>query len=106
VSPDGKLVAYLGYNDKHVGNQNVRLNVMDTDGKNQRVIGESLDRSLTDAIWAADGRSLYVQYVDHGITKVARIGLTGRVEPVGLGYGRHRRGDAVAVFRRHVFSVQ
>jgi dipeptidyl aminopeptidase/acylaminoacyl peptidase len=82
VSPDGKLVAYLGYSDKHVGNQNVRLNVMDTDGKNQRVIGESLDRSLTDANWAADGRGLYVQYVDHGITKVARMGLTGRVEPV------------------------
>jgi dipeptidyl aminopeptidase/acylaminoacyl peptidase len=82
VSPDGRLVAYLGYNDKHVGNQNVRLNVMDTDGKNQRVIGESLDRSLTDAFWAADGHSLYVQYVDHGIPKVARMGLTGRVEPV------------------------
>jgi dipeptidyl aminopeptidase/acylaminoacyl peptidase len=82
VSPDGKLVAYLGYQDKHVGNQNVRLNVMDADGKNQRVIGESLDRSLTNLVWAADGHSLYVQYVDHGITKVARMGLTGRVEPV------------------------
>jgi dipeptidyl aminopeptidase/acylaminoacyl peptidase len=82
VSPDGKLVAYLGYQDKHVGNQNVRLNVMDADGKNQRVIGESLDRSLTNLVWAADGHSLYVEYVDHGITKVARMGLTGRVEPV------------------------
>ena len=82
VSPDGKLVAYLGYQDKHVGNQNVRLNVMDADGKNQRVIGESLDRSLTDLVWAADGHGLYVEYVDHGITKVARMALTGRVEPV------------------------
>jgi dipeptidyl aminopeptidase/acylaminoacyl peptidase len=82
VSPDGKLLAYLGYHDKHVGNQNVRLNVMDADGKNQRVIGESLDRSLTNLVWAADGHSLYVEYVDHGITKVARMGLTGRVEPV------------------------
>jgi dipeptidyl aminopeptidase/acylaminoacyl peptidase len=82
VSPDGKLIAYLGYNDKHVGNQNVRLNVMDIDGKNQHVIGESLDRSLTEAVWAADGHSLYVQYVDHGIPKVARMGLTGRLEPV------------------------
>jgi len=82
VSPDGKLVAYLGYQDKHVGNQNVRLNVMDADGKNQRVIGESLDRSLTDLVWAADGHGLYVEYVDQGITKVARMALTGRVEPV------------------------
>jgi dipeptidyl aminopeptidase/acylaminoacyl peptidase len=82
VSPDGKFVAYLGYSDKHVGNQDVRLNVMDTDGKNPRVISESLDRSLTKAVWAADGRSLLAQYVDHGITKVSRIGLNGKVDTV------------------------
>jgi dipeptidyl aminopeptidase/acylaminoacyl peptidase len=82
VSPDGKLLAFLGYQDKHVANQNARLNVMDTDGKNQRVIGESLDRSLSAVLWAADGHSLYVEYDDQGIPKVARIGLTGRVETV------------------------
>lgn len=82
VSPDGKLVAFLGYQDKHIGNQNVRLNVMDADGKNLRVIGESLDRSLSDCQWAADGHSLYVGYVDEGITKVARMGLNGHVETV------------------------
>jgi dipeptidyl aminopeptidase/acylaminoacyl peptidase len=82
VSPDGKLLAYLGYNDKHIANQNVRINVMDVDGKNQHVIGESLDRSVSQAYWAADSRSLFAQYVDRGIPKVARIGLTGRIEPV------------------------
>jgi dipeptidyl aminopeptidase/acylaminoacyl peptidase len=82
VSPDGKLLAYLGYNDKHVGNQNVRLNVMDVDGKNQHVIGEALDRSLTQIVWAADSHSIYAQYVDHGVTKVARLALTGRIEPL------------------------
>ncbi|MEA3176346.1 MAG: hypothetical protein QOF42_3757 [Gammaproteobacteria bacterium] len=85
VSPDGKLVAYLGLTDKHVGNQNVLLNVMDADGKNPRVIGGSLDRSLTKAVWAADGRSFYVDYVDHGIAKVARLGLNGTVIPVVSG---------------------
>ena len=29
VSPDGKLVAFLGYVDKHIGNQRCQLNVMD-----------------------------------------------------------------------------
>jgi dipeptidyl aminopeptidase/acylaminoacyl peptidase len=85
VSPDGKLVAYLGFTDKHVGNQNVLLNVMDADGKNPRVIGGSLDRSLTKAVWAADGRGFYVDYVDHGIAKVARLGLNGTVTPVVSG---------------------
>jgi dipeptidyl aminopeptidase/acylaminoacyl peptidase len=82
VSPDGKLLAYLGYTDKHVGDQNARLNVMDPDGKNQHVVGDSLDRSLTQIVWAADSHSVYAQYVDHGIPKVAQIGLSGRIEPV------------------------
>jgi dipeptidyl aminopeptidase/acylaminoacyl peptidase len=82
VSPDGKLIAYLGYQDKHLGNQNVRLNVMGADGKNTHVVGESLDRSIVDHEWSADGRSLYVQYDDHGMTKIARMGLDGRLENV------------------------
>jgi dipeptidyl aminopeptidase/acylaminoacyl peptidase len=82
VSPNGRLIAYLGYDDKHIGNQDVRLNVMDADGKNPHVVSESLDQSITDCQWAADGRSLYIEYVDHGITKVARMGLDGHVEPV------------------------
>ena len=82
LSPDGKLIAYIGYNDKHVGNQNVRVNVMDVDGKNQRVISDSLDRSVTQVYWAGDGHSVYAQYVDHGIPKVARIALTGKIETV------------------------
>ena len=82
LSPDGKLIAFLGYRDQHVGNQNVRLTIMDTDGKNVRVIGESLDRSVADCRWAADGHSLYIAYVDQGIMKVARMWLDGRLEAV------------------------
>ena len=82
LSPDGKMIAFLGYHDKHIGNQNVRLNVMNTDGSNLRVIGESLDRSLENCQWAADNHTLYVQYDDEGITKVARLGLDGHLEPV------------------------
>lgn len=87
VSPNGRLIAYLGYSDEHVGNQDVRLNVMDADGSNPRVVSGSLDRSITDCRWAADGRSLYVAYVDRGITKVARMGLDGHVEPVADNLG-------------------
>lgn len=82
VSPNGRLIAYLGYSDEHVGNQDVRLNVMDADGNDRHVVGELLDRSITDCRWAADGRSLYFSYDDRGITKVARMGLDGHAVPV------------------------
>lgn len=80
VSPDGKLIAYLGYQDRRLGNQNIRLNVMDADGKNAHVVGESLDRSITAAEWAADGHGFYVEYADHGLTRAARMGLDGHLE--------------------------
>ena len=82
VSPDGTRIAYVGYPDKHVGNQNFRLHVMATDGRDSHVIGGQFDRSITDCAWSADGRSLYIQYDDHGLTTVGRMGLDGHVENI------------------------
>ncbi|NEX91731.1 S9 family peptidase [Caulobacter sp. 17J65-9] len=85
VSPDGRQVAYLGFDDQYLGYQNTRLYVMDRDGKNPRVLTGSLDRSVGDPQWAADGKSIYVQYADHGATKVARVSLDGRIQTVAEG---------------------
>jgi dipeptidyl aminopeptidase/acylaminoacyl peptidase len=82
LSPDGTRIAYLGFQDRHTGNQNVRLNVMGTDGRNTTVVGESLDRSINDCAWAADGRSIYVQYADHWLSRIAKMAPNGRLDPV------------------------
>jgi dipeptidyl aminopeptidase/acylaminoacyl peptidase len=87
VSPDGKSIAYLGFDDKYLGYQNVELSVMGLDGSNSRSLTASLDRTIDDAAWSHDGRSLYVQYDDHAVTKVARVSLNGRVETVAEGLG-------------------
>ena len=85
VSPDGKLVAYTGYDDKLMGYTNARLSVMNRDGSGARVLTADLDRSVGQPKWAADGRSVYVSYADRGDTKVARVGLDGSVTPVASG---------------------
>ncbi len=85
VSPDGKKIAYLGYDDHLLGYQNVRLYIMDRDGRNAHSISDSLDRSIDDEQWAADGRSLYVQYTDKAITRVARLALDGHLQQVADG---------------------
>ncbi len=85
VSPDGRLVAYVGFDDKLLGYQNHQLSIMNADGSGTHVIAAGLDRDLGDPHWAADGRSVFVSYADHGVTKVARIGLDGRVVPVAQG---------------------
>ncbi|MCR5881035.1 S9 family peptidase [Phenylobacterium sp. J367] len=88
VSPDGAKIAYVGYDDeRRRGYENQRLYVMDRDGGNKRVLTGGLDRSVGAPQWAPDGRSIYVDYVDKGVTKVARVGLDGRLETVVSGLG-------------------
>ncbi|MDB5466565.1 MAG: peptidase prolyl oligopeptidase active site region [Phenylobacterium sp.] len=83
ISPDGSKIAYVGFDDqRRRGYENQRLYVMDRDGKNSRVLTGSFDRSVGDPSWSADGRAIYVDYADRGVTKVARVGLDGRMETV------------------------
>jgi dipeptidyl aminopeptidase/acylaminoacyl peptidase len=85
VSPDGRLVAYTGFDDQRLGYQNDRLYVMDREGGSRRTLTESLDRAVAAPRWAADGRSIYVLYDDRGTRKVARVGLDGSVRTVAEG---------------------
>ena len=87
-SPDGSRIAYVGYDDaRRRGYENIRLHVMDRDGKNSRVLTGGLDRSVGAAQWAADGKSVIVSYDDQGATKLARVGLDGKVEDLASGLG-------------------
>ncbi|MDB6162716.1 MAG: putative family peptidase [Xanthomonadaceae bacterium] len=79
VSPDGRLIAYVGFDDRYIGYQNLQLSVMNRDGSGARVLTGSLDRSVGNPVWAADGRAIDVQYDDHGSVRVARVGLDGSV---------------------------
>ncbi|HYZ48291.1 MAG TPA: S9 family peptidase [Sphingomonas sp.] len=81
VSPDGRHVAWIGFEDKRLGYQNATLSVMDADGRNARVLTGSLDRTINQADWAGNG-ALIVQYDDRGLTKLARVTLDGRVTPL------------------------
>jgi dipeptidyl aminopeptidase/acylaminoacyl peptidase len=85
VSPDGKQVAYLGYDDHLLGYQNVRAYIMDRDGSNSHSISDTLDRSIDDLQWAADNRSLYIRYTDKATTRVARLTLDGHLTQVAEG---------------------
>jgi dipeptidyl aminopeptidase/acylaminoacyl peptidase len=77
VSPDGRLVAYVGNDDDGRANKDNKLYVMNLDGSGKRELTGNFDRSVNNPIWAADGRSVYVLYDEHGSNRVARIGLDG-----------------------------
>ncbi|GAB2769093.1 S9 family peptidase [Actinomadura fibrosa] len=79
VSPDGKHIAYLGYEDKVQAYQVEKLQLMDLDGTNKRTISEGLDRSISDIEWAKDSKGLFFMYNDLGDTKIAYMDLKGNV---------------------------
>ncbi|MGB5581473.1 MAG: S9 family peptidase [Woeseia sp.] len=87
VSPNGRRVAYLYQHNRKVPYRNSVLHVMDSDGSNDAAITADLDRSVSNVQWAANGRSVYLQYDDHGETQVARVTLDGDVTTVATGLG-------------------
>jgi dipeptidyl aminopeptidase/acylaminoacyl peptidase len=104
VSPDGKSIAYVGFDDQYLGYQNRQLSLMNRDGSGARVLTSSLDRSVGDPVWAADGHSIYVSYDDHGSVRVARVGLDGSIRTVAehlvsSGFDRPYSGGQYSVAR-------
>lgn len=87
LSPDGKRIAYTGFDDEQLGYQVTRLYVMDADGSNSSVITGDLDRSVSDAKWHSSGRSIFIQYDDEGRTRLASTNLSGKLEPLASGLG-------------------
>jgi acylaminoacyl-peptidase len=102
VSPDGKLIAYTGFDDCHQGYQVTHLYVMNRDGSGSRVVSGALDRDIEDAVWSRDGKGLYIQFTDQGNTKIGYITLGGQVTTYtggvgGLDLGRPYGGGSFTV---------
>lgn len=87
VSPNGKLIAYTGYDDKLKNYENTLLYVMDTNGKNIRSLTSGLDRSVGKIQWASHGRGVYFQYTDKGEVIVAYQPLKGKRKIVARNLG-------------------
>lgn len=102
LSPDGRQIAYTGFDDKMQTYQVSRLYVMNTDGSGKREIATGLDRSISDPAWDAAGTGLYFQYDDKGNTKIGHTTLDGKTTLVtenlgGTSVGRPYGGGSFSV---------
>lgn len=78
VSPDGRQLAWLGWDDAHRGNENAILYVRDLASGETSALTDDLDRSVGALVWSRDSRSIYVQYDDQGRGILARVERNGR----------------------------
>ncbi len=77
VSPDGRRIAFTGFDDRRLGYQRSRLYVMDVDGSGRRELAAGLDRDLRDPAWSADGRKLYALSDSEGRRRLLQVSLDG-----------------------------
>jgi acylaminoacyl-peptidase len=87
ASPDGKHIAYLGFDDKELGYQAAQLYVMDSDGSHSHSLTAALDRDVQSPQWTADGKQLIFAYDDHASTRIASIDLAGKMRVLADGVG-------------------
>lgn len=92
VSPDGKWIAYVGYDQNDDTYSVADLYVMKADGSGARALTAGFDRQPEDVQWAADSGAIFFATQSEGTTHVWRVGLDGKreqltrgVEQVGLG---------------------
>lgn len=101
LSPDGKLIAYVGFDDRKLAHQANRLYVMNSDGSNIRNLTEDLDRAIDDFQWLPNSKALYISYDSEGKGILAEQALSGKrsimTEDLGGGsYGRPYSGGQFA----------
>ncbi len=99
LSPDGRLLAFTGYEDRRMGYHNASLSVLDLDSGEVRTLTGDLDRSVADPVWDERGRGLYVTYDDHGTGVIAYVPLRGERRTVaddlgGTAMGRPYSGGS------------
>jgi len=86
-SPDGKRIAYLGFDDRSRVYQVSRLSVMNADGSGARELMPSFDEDVFDPRWAGDGRSLFFMRDERGVRRVSSTTLDGRMRDLASGLG-------------------
>jgi dipeptidyl aminopeptidase/acylaminoacyl peptidase len=82
VSPDGRSIAYIGFDDTPKAYEQAHIYVMPVNGGPARRIAPNLDRDINQIEWGPDGRSVIVGYEENGSATISRVGLDGSIRPL------------------------
>ena len=84
-SPDGKKIAYSGFDSTDATWKDATLYVMDADGKNSRALTSRLDRTPGGMTWSEDGTTIYFTAENEGSRHLYVATLTGTVRQLTTG---------------------
>jgi dipeptidyl aminopeptidase/acylaminoacyl peptidase len=107
VSPDGKYVAYVGYDDQMFTNHVSSLYIMDNSGGGKRALAGNLMSSPRNPVWAADNSGVYFSVEEKGSSHIyfAPLGGAPRQVTSGVqilnGFSLAADGQAAAIRTSH-----
>jgi len=73
VSPDGKLIAYTGFDDRYQGHQTTYLYICNRDGSNPRAVTPKVDYDISSPRFSANGERIIFSYTKEGNTRLGAI---------------------------------
>src|SRR5437899_1696483 len=85
VSPDGRSVAFTGYDSTDHTHRTSDLYVAGIDGSGMRDVSHGFDRDPADLFWGPDGKGVYFTAGDRGSINVHYADLSGAVRDVTQG---------------------
>lgn len=109
VSPDGRYIAFTGFDDREQGYQLTYLYVMKSDGSDAKLVTKDLDRTVQNPRWAGN-KTIYFQYDDKGVGKLASTTLKGKVSVLaenigGTTLGRPYTSGSFTVANKGTFAL-
>jgi dipeptidyl aminopeptidase/acylaminoacyl peptidase len=84
-SPDGKWIAYTGYDSTSDTWTDAKLYVMSSDGTGSRLLLPKWDRAPSDLTWTKDGTGIYFNAENEGARNLYVASMAGEVKPVTSG---------------------
>ena len=81
-SPDGKLIAYTGYDDKDFTSHLSSLYLMDSNGGSKRLLAGNLNNSPADVTWAADNSGVYFSVGEKGSDSIYFAPVQGQIRKI------------------------
>jgi len=94
ASPDGKHIAFAGYEWKGQTYHVSHLYVTDANGEHRKALTGSLDRDIQAPVWSENGSRLWFLVEDAGDTNISTAGLHGEISQITTG---HQRISSVSV---------
>lgn len=116
ISPDGKTLAYVGYDDKKMGYHHSQLYLMNIGDSTSTCISDDIDVSIGNIKWNDTSTGLYFQYDKEGNTKVGHISKSGKMKNIAnnlggtsigrpYGGGDYDQGNGTVVYTRSTPSM-